>query len=368
MRVFISSVVRGFESHRDATARGIESLGHRVIRSEDLTATPNSPRRACLAGVREADAVVLLLGSRYGAVQASSLSATHEEYREARERKPVFVFVHEGVEMEPSAHAFLREVEGWEAGHTTERFDTSETLQTLVTRALHRWELAGAGAVIDSTEMLERARALVPTHHDWYGGGMICTVVVGAPRQAVLRPARLDDERFRRELHRDAAFGSPAVLDPQGGTETRVEGDALVISQEAASLALHADGSIRLLGALRDRAARDAIALPALIEEDVTERLHDALVFTADLLDRIDEEHRISDVLPLAGLLGASYMGWLTRAESHANTGSVTIGHEAGDIVTVELSLASVKRPALRQRAIELAEDLTVLLRRRIRA
>ena len=92
MRVFISSVITGYEHFRDAVAAAVVSLGHEVIRAEDFGASPDTPQQACLGGVRDADVVVLLVGARYGAVQPSGRSATDEEYREARESKEVLVF------------------------------------------------------------------------------------------------------------------------------------------------------------------------------------------------------------------------------------------------------------------------------------
>ena len=84
MNVFVSSVISEFEEYRAAARRAIISLGYETIRAEDFGASASSPQQACLAGVREAEITVLLLGGRYGAKQASGLSATHEEYREAR--------------------------------------------------------------------------------------------------------------------------------------------------------------------------------------------------------------------------------------------------------------------------------------------
>jgi len=72
--------------------------------------------------VRWADVVVLLVGGRYGEPRLSGLSATHEEYREARERAPVLAFVQEGVERDPAQLEFLREVRAWTAGHITISF------------------------------------------------------------------------------------------------------------------------------------------------------------------------------------------------------------------------------------------------------
>lgn len=96
MRIFLSSVMRGFEAYRDAAQRAAKALRHEVKRAEDFAASASAPQQACLAGVRWADAVILILGPRYGDRQASGLSPTHEEYREARERAPVLVFVERG--------------------------------------------------------------------------------------------------------------------------------------------------------------------------------------------------------------------------------------------------------------------------------
>lgn len=122
MKVFISSVISGMEEFREAAARAARALGHDVIQAEDFGARPDSPQTACLAGVREAEAVVLLMGARYGAPQSSGLSATHEEYREARERCPVLVMVHEGAEYETGQAAFLREVQDWAPGPLHQEF------------------------------------------------------------------------------------------------------------------------------------------------------------------------------------------------------------------------------------------------------
>ena len=93
MKVFLSSVIGGMEEYRAAARQAAETLGHTVVAAKDFRVSPNSPQQVCLAGVREADVVALLLGTRYGAPQASGLSPTHEEYREARGRKPVLTFV-----------------------------------------------------------------------------------------------------------------------------------------------------------------------------------------------------------------------------------------------------------------------------------
>lgn len=101
MRVFVSSVIGGMELHRDAASDAVESLGYTVIRSEEFGASSDTPRRACMEAARTADLTLVLLGARYGEPQSSGLSATHEEFREARDHGTVTVFVQ--ADMDPEA-------------------------------------------------------------------------------------------------------------------------------------------------------------------------------------------------------------------------------------------------------------------------
>lgn len=96
MKVFIRSVIGNLETIRAACADAVEILGPVAPKAEDFGTRAGSPQVACLAAVREADLVVLLLGARYGASQPLGLSATHEEYQEAKRHRPVLAFVQEG--------------------------------------------------------------------------------------------------------------------------------------------------------------------------------------------------------------------------------------------------------------------------------
>ena len=75
-RVFISSVMEGYAAFREAGAEGIREAGADAVRAEDFPAAGHSPRNACLDGVRSADALVLLLGERYGFVGPSGMTAS----------------------------------------------------------------------------------------------------------------------------------------------------------------------------------------------------------------------------------------------------------------------------------------------------
>ena len=186
MRLFISSLISGYQAERDAVASAARVLRWDVLRAEDFGARPDTPQQACLLAVREADAVVLVLGSRYGAVQPSGLSATHEEWREAkRSQKPVLVFVEDVADLEPMQQQFLDEVQGWAAGRFRESFRTHDELRDKVTRAIA--DLSATG-LADEEDMQARALAALPgPHQSAFGSSpLLIVAVAGGPRQQVL--------------------------------------------------------------------------------------------------------------------------------------------------------------------------------------
>lgn len=100
MKVFISSVIRGLETERDAVQRAAQALDHTVIRSKDFGAIASSAQKACRAAVRDADLVILVLGAAYGTKDPrTGKSPTHEEFEEAQQTgRDVLVFLQDGVQ------------------------------------------------------------------------------------------------------------------------------------------------------------------------------------------------------------------------------------------------------------------------------
>ena len=351
------------EEYRDAAAAAARSLSHEVIRAEDFGSSAETPQTACLAAVRQADVVVLLVGARYGAVQSLGLSATHEEYREARERCPVIVMVQETDQRDVQQDGFLDEVRDWSQGHYTEAFSDAQQLRDAVARALHRLELAQAAGPVDGNEMLQRALGLMPQDRHSTDANLVM-VVTGGPSQSVLRPAELENPEFANGLLQQALFGEAAVLDTQEGTETRVTDEGLVLDQPSRSLMLNHQGSIRIVTTLE----MPDTGLQVIIEEQVREKIERCLKYAAWLLDHIDPVNRISHCAVTVGILGATYMPWRTRAEHAQSPNQATVGMFGDEqSAPVYLSPPHRTRSALRLEPNRLAEDLTVMLRRRWR-
>lgn len=362
MKVFISSVFRGMEPYRAAAAAAVQSLGYDPIQAEDFPVSSTSPRVACLDGVRAADAVILLLGERYGPPQASGLSATHEEYREAKDHCPVFAFVRTGVALEDTQRAFLDEVQSWSTGHYRGTFSTEEDLRQGVTTALHRWEVARTVGKVDGGEMLQRAVSLLPSdRRQSYGSPMLSVAVAGGPSQSILRPSELEGAELRDVLLKSAIFGETPIFTTAERSETKLEAHSLIVKQESRSLLVDEQGSI----SLRLSVATDRSRLAYLIEEEIRETLNRALRFAAWALSYIDPKERLSHVAVAVAIGEAHYLGWRTRREHEASPNSGSVRMPSGDGPTrVNLSPPHRSRAALRVEHEKMAEDLLVLLRR----
>lgn len=368
MRIFISSVIGGFERERAAAAAAVRTLGHEPILAETFGASPRSPQVTCLEGVRLADAVLLIMGARYGAEQASGLSATHEEFNEARERRPLLAFVQADHAREPRQDAFVAAVQDWQAGAYTAPFTSPEELQAAVISALHAWEIREAKGGPDPEEMIARARALLPKDQRGMttGAASFVLAVAGGPRQPVLRPSELEDAGLLRDLHQMALFGPAPVFSGEAGVGHEVRGHTLTLAQDRPRrlLSIDEEGSLVLQLPLD----RDRTGMPAILVEDLHELIGRSLRFSADVLDRVDRVQRLSQVAVAATLLEAGYRGWRTRAEHAASPNNMTMGRMSDEGAPVSLSPPHRPRTALRQQADRLAEDLVVLLRRRAQA
>jgi hypothetical protein len=366
MKVFVSSVISGFEEYREAAAKACRTLKCQVLRAEDYGARAASPQQVCLAGVRHADVVVLILGARYGEPGASGRSPTHEEYLEAREHAELLVFVQEGVAREPRQADFVREVQEWASGRYTADFRNSTELNEAVIESLHRVEVDRATGASDESELVGRAEHLIPesrTSRDV----SICLVVAGGPRQQILRPVELEREQLHKELRKEALFGDLAVLDPSQGSEVRITGDQLEIAQETDSLMVDQLGTIRVIQVPDREDDHSSWSGHVLIEEDVQAAVERGILFASWVLDRIDPRGRLSRVAPVLSMLGAGYHAWKTRAQQRKDPNRSSISMRGESVLTVRLSPPSRPRPALKTQAADLAEDFTTLLRREVK-
>ena len=110
-RVFVSSVMAGYEHYRAAAIEAIEEVGATPVAFERFGGRDSDPEAAYLAEVSSSSIYVGLLGSRYGKPLPSRFSATHAEYNHAeREGVRLSVWAEEGVEREGPQQSFFEAV------------------------------------------------------------------------------------------------------------------------------------------------------------------------------------------------------------------------------------------------------------------
>lgn len=358
-KAFISSVVRGMQELRDAADRGVRALGLEPVRSEQFGARPESSQRVCLEGVRQSDVMLLILGERYGDLQPSGISATHEEYLEARERVPVLVFVQKEVVREARQEELISEVRRWESGHSTESFTNSNDLQELVTKRLHQLDVVLAQTPLDSESMVRRCNELIPQSGR---EAQLALAVAVSPVQEIVRPAEIEDRAFADALMQAALFGNSRVLSPAKGTTPRVEGHTLTIAQDDAYFSISESGELAVVQPALSRLGEERHS-QALIEEDLNDRIVSAIKFMAETIETVDGRARLADVCLGAALTNADYVPWFTREQVRQQPSSWAVGTGRQRSV-VHLNPPVRKRAIMGMSAVQWGTDLLVLLRR----
>ena len=314
MKIFISSLISGFEPFREATRSAIANLRHEAVMAEEFGAQPNSPQIACLKGVRSADLILLILGESYGSVQGTSgVSPTHEEFLEARDTKPVLAFVQEGVTRDARQAEFVSEVQGWQQGYFRGGFKSPEALKDLVTRAIHDYQLAHATAPLDIDALKQSAIGLLPQQRKGNSGQspMLTLAVAGGPPQRILRPAELEEQKLVNTLHQRALFSEPRLFDSTKGMESGIEGSALVLEQDrGAGIWLDEQGALVLRLPLGEptKRKRSGFSGFALIQETVVEKLTAGIAYADWVLEQIDPTQRLTHVALAARIEASDHM------------------------------------------------------------
>lgn len=178
-RVFISSVISGYEGYRRAAADSIDYLNRHGLSLQpwrmevDKQASDHEPQFACLHDVKACPIYVLLMGPRYGYVNPDSgLSATHEEFRiaVADPEKTVFVFVERtGGEWEEGQKTFLQEVGDYVEGRFYREFSNECELQLEIERAFRGGSIGEEWApnTLQLRESIRKACENLPMVHPY---------------------------------------------------------------------------------------------------------------------------------------------------------------------------------------------------------
>ena len=253
-RIFVSSVMTGFQEYRKAARAGIRQAGCDAVLAEDFAAQSSSSRNACIDGVKSADALVLLLGPQYGWVAPSGRSATEEEYQEARRRHiPILVFVQDGVSSEPNQQDFTDRVEDYVHGHFRKSFQSSDDLKRLVKEAVMGMDLTTAQQNSAESRIREALNRRPPDNRD----SVWMKTVWATVRTEEVVPLMLTDTRLKNQVLRLGHDREPALFRYERPKQAEASASRLSITQgalqgamadeDATVVTIHGDGTLTVL-------------------------------------------------------------------------------------------------------------------------
>lgn len=253
-KVFISSVIEGFEAERNAARSAVESIPMKPVMAEDFGAKPISPQAACLAGVRGSDLYIGIFGHRYGHVASSGIPATEEEFNEARDRGiPIFLFV-QNCEPETRQKEFLAQlsVSGYEDGYHINRFDMAVELASKITKSISDFFGPSDTLLLDTTAAANHAKkhtaALEPTRHE---DPTVAQVIFPARQgDPYLSVTDLGTSDMKDKLLQPALFGATALFRKEHGVRTEEGREHLAYLQSnhqgklLTKIEFHPDGTL----------------------------------------------------------------------------------------------------------------------------
>lgn len=196
-RVFVSSVMDGFEEYRAATRAGIEAAGCEPVLIEDNPALPVSSRNACLDGVGSCDAVAVVVGERGGWTAPSGKLVVEEEYEHARGRSiPTLVFLQD-VTRDGDGDRLAKKLSEFVVGNFRRTFKRAADLRREVEAACKPLASTATRTNVDKA----RFDKLLAAPHD-FGHETVLRIVIatGRPDETVIDMDRLDSEEFRDEF------------------------------------------------------------------------------------------------------------------------------------------------------------------------
>jgi hypothetical protein len=353
--VFISSIQSGFEDERAGARAGVENFGHRAVMAELTGAAAASPQRALLDQVAAADIFLLLVGPHYGERQTSGLSATEEEFEEARRQGRPILVLRQDRELEPEQEEFLRRATGgWEGGILYDRFRDANDVGLAVVRALRNLEARGTRAELEPAAIARAQELATGAGREGYGHGGASARVVLVPLlgQRLLDAVALDDPALPDRLAGSAR--AARLVSQSQGIDARVTaaGITLTVGER------HSAGPTTSIGANGEIVAEASVAgddqnfgSMRVVPERLEQAIRSGIAFAESVWQRVDPRAQVQEVAVTVAIPEAQHRSW-GRGRGGS---SISMG---GMFSMPETAIAP--QPALVIRRADLARDETV--------
>ena len=306
-RVFVSSVIEGFQSYREAARKGITSAGGEPVLVEDFPSLSVTPRTACLDAVASCDIYLVIIGQRGGWVTPSGKLAVEEEYEEAVKRKLRLLAFIEAVERDLEAEKLVARLSDYVGGLFRTTFSGPDQLGCLVENAL-------APIVKDygmvGTNMTRIGEKLKDSFSVGYEA-VLRTVFAPEREGQLIDPVDLESPGLFTQLMEIGHSAKIGLFSYEHGKTKEIGVNEIVITQEnsrghrpptnAARLELSSDGALVIDTNVTGRVQRgndhDMLNSMIIAEEDVYGELQKAFAFTLALMEQLDPYCRYDRML-----------------------------------------------------------------------
>jgi hypothetical protein len=308
-RVFVSSVMSGFEPYRAAARAGIIDAGMTPILIEDFPSLDMSSRSACLDLVQSSDVYVVVIGDRPGSSPLGK-PVVEEEFEEARRRKlPRLMFV-QNIQRDSETEALTKRLSEFVHGRYRTTFDTPDDLRKAVTTALR-----GLSAMNTEKHDSSIIQHLLETQSD-ERTATLRLAFVPERKDEVFDVLDFDASEFKRSMFQLAHRDDVQLFDfEQGAKRATAEGGDLLLRQApdrgngpeiAVTVRMREDGAVvidqTIAGRTRDR---HQLGLDfQIVESDVAESIRAGVAFVNALYDERDHGHRFATFLFGAAVAG----------------------------------------------------------------
>lgn len=371
-RVFVSSVMEGFEDYREAARNGILDAGGEPVLVEDYPGLSISPRSACLDGVASCDVLVVVVGNRGGWTAPSGKLVVEEEYDEARQNNlRVLAFI-QNIKREEEAQRLVDRLSDYINGLFRLTFSSPTELRSAVKDSLEPIIQHLKNPEVELSMIEEKLK----DPYKIYNEASLRFLLAPERVEEFIDPVSLESPALRRQLFEIGHSGEVELFSYERPKKTEVGINEIVILQanedrrwdglNEVRLELTTTGVIAIdsnITGLAERAEEFA-SMMVILEGDIADRLMKCFAFASAFFELKDQFRRYDRMIYNAALSG---IGHRTLMSEPPKGSSYSMGQH-GDEVVIAFDRPQVLTREDLSKSERQVERTITLFRRRLKS
>jgi len=242
-RIFVSSVVKGFEEFREAARQAIENAGcEPILVNEDYPAIVDSSRNACLDAIESADILIIIISERGGYKTPSGKLVIEEEYLYAKKLKlPILVFLQK-VERDKDAKKIANDLSNYVDGIYRKIFNDKLELKREVEVALNSLISHIKKSIMDKTKIGQHFQEPYEIQNE----ASIRFVLAPERKEEVIDPVTLESDNFLNQVYGVGHSNNIKLFNYKYGKKRTLNNSSLIIHQKESENAREPNEEVRL--------------------------------------------------------------------------------------------------------------------------